>query len=85
MVRDTLLRGHCLGYLSDPYDSPIAVYLSEQFPEVDKFAVDEGAVLWGDDGDTLDAMEPVAPAVSEFVKRFDAGQYPELVIHGEGF
>lgn len=84
-VRDTLLAEHALGYQEDGTSCPLANYLHEKFPEA-IFTVGPISILYWTEGsplDILDAMVDCPEAVSLFVRRFDNGHYPELVLHKE--
>lgn len=68
------------GYRRNPTDGPIASHLwavltAEGFRRV-RVSVNEDLIRVETDGCQIDF--PTPPAVQEFIRRFDAGAYPEL-------
>ena len=78
-VADTLISGGWRGFPGDAGTCPVALYLTTMLPFARSAVVGVGGATVHTVGDTdIDADLP--PAVSVFVRAFDSGAYPELVV-----
>jgi len=74
----TLEHKGIVGRLEHDKECPIAVYLQQQFPELDEVWVDENDISY-QDGTEEGGMFAPSLAVRLFIRRFDDGAYPNLV------
>jgi hypothetical protein len=78
-VADTLISGGWRGFPGDAGTCPVALYLTTMLPFVRSAAVGVGGATVYTVGDT-DVDVDLPPAVADFVRAFDVGAYPELVV-----
>lgn len=75
-VAANLAAAGITGYRRSACDCPIAAYLEARVPAADAVG---GTTVCVDPGGDLPYEEvPVPPAVAEFIRRFDGGEWPAL-------